>query len=377
MKLTQTQRNWVFNILAIGGTILSFIFPEWAKGPDGVQLAIWPALIAAGAAIGSALIGKAKGDSDRDAANKAIQAAVDELTGVGIPPVQAQELALKLYESQGEVTPAIEHAAAISSSDFDNIKQSPQYKEASLRALDQLRQTGESGGMNLTDRANLEQVLSDVGATDRGRREAILSRMASRGQLGSGLELTAQLQNAQDASQTSHMAGLRSAADASQRALDAIRQGGELGMSLGNQEWGQQAQAASARDAIAKFNAEAANAAEARNVARRQDTQNLNLQNKQNLANQNVDLQNKQQIYNKELLQKEFDNKMRKAQAVANAYGNQSQQSTENADRTGSMWAGIGSAGAQLGGALQNYQGMLNQNEQNALDRDAYLKMRR
>ena len=306
-----------------------------------------------------AMANKAAGD-ERDAATKQMLESVRYLESVGVPSVEAQKLVLEQYRNEGSLTPEQEQAFLQTTNAYDDIKLSPEYKEQGLEALNSLRGIADAGGATIMDKANLEQILSEVGQADRGRREAAKSRLGARGQLGSGLELLADLQSAQDANQTAHSTGLQTAAMAQQRALDAIRQGGDLANTMGQNEWTQQARKADARNVIENFNTTAQQEVARRNVAARNDAQRYNLDRSQEISNANVDLRNKEQQYNKELLQKEFDNKMSKATGMANARQGLAANYSANADRTAGQWAGVGSAIGQAGNA---YQKQKNQEE--------------
>lgn len=359
-------RNWVFNGLMLLCGILQYFFPE-LNGDQGPQLAIWPALIAAGAAIGSSLIGKASADSERDAATQQYMDAVRYFESIGVPSVEAQKLVMQEYQNQGMLTPEMEQAFQQTGNAYDDIQLTPQYKEASLDALNSLRGIADSGGQTLTDKANIQRLLSEVGQADRGRREAIMSRLGARGQLGSGLELSGQLQNAQDASTQANQNALTIAGQQQDRALEAIRQGGLMGQQMNQQEFGQQSQIAQARNAINQFNTNAQQQVANRNVNRNNSAQEYNLTNKQRISDSNTDLHNKEQQYNKELLQKQFDNQMKKATGMANARQGLASNYSDNADRTAGMWAGIGDAASKAGTAIgqnQNSDDMLKKMQQ-------------
>jgi hypothetical protein len=323
----------------------------------------WIPLAVAGAQVAGGLIGAEQAGGERQASMEQIQKAVQDLEAVGIPSVEAQKLVLEQYRNEGQLTPEMEQSITQQGNGYDDIKLSPQYKDASLQALNSLRGISDSGGMNLGDRANLEQVLSSVGQADKGRRDAAKSRLGARGQLGSGMELLADLQSAQDANQTASQTGLQTAGMAQQRALEAIKQGGALGAQMNQQEFSQGAQAANARNAIAQFNAQAQQNVANRNVNRANDAQAANLQNKQNISNSNVDTRNKQQSFNKGLIQQDFENQMKKGTATANANMGAASSHQQAGDRTAGQWAGIGSALGQAGSAIYKRQNTMDDDE--------------
>jgi len=153
------------------------------------------------------------------------------------------------------VDPRLASVALQERSNMFNISTDPRLRAAQLDALGALGGIAERGGLTLTDEANLARLQSQVAQADRGRREAILQNMQMRGQGGSGLELLAQMQSAQDATTGAADASRDIAAAAQDRALQAILQQGALGGQIRGQEFGEQADIAKAQDIINAFNA--------------------------------------------------------------------------------------------------------------------------
>jgi hypothetical protein len=145
--------------------------------------------------------------------------------------------------------------ALVDRSAMEGVSTDPRLKQAQLAALASMQEIGSSGGMTATERAQLARVQGEVAQADRGRREAILQNMRSRGMGGSGMELLAQLQSSQGATDRASQAGLDIAGMAQQRALQAINQAGGMAGGIRGQDFDEQSQIAAARDAIAKFNA--------------------------------------------------------------------------------------------------------------------------
>lgn len=223
---------------------------------------------------------------------------------------------------------------------MEGIALDPALRQQQMASLDALKDLAANGGMTAADKANLSRIQNDVAAADRGRREAIRQNMASRGMGGSGMDLLAQLQSNQAATDRAAQQGLDVAGMAEQRALDAMTRSGQMAGSLRDQDFGQASQVAQAQDAISRFNAANRNQfaqfnANQRAAAMQQNANaqmgmdrynrennmqaqqfNANAKNqftnmKQNLANQNVDLANRQKI---DLPQQAFQNQM----AIAN-----------------------------------------------------------
>jgi len=314
---------------------------------------IAPVVMAAGQ-IGGGLIANKKASKDRDEANRLINQSVAEFEAMGIPPIEAQQLALEKYKSSGNLTATLEDAVSLGDSNYGGISTDPRYKQAQLDSLDSLTGIERAGGLNLTDRANLEKILGNINADERGAREAILADSRSKGSMGSGSELVAQLMNQQDASTKAHSQGLSIAAQAQQRALDAIEKRGRLGGDVRGQEYDEQAKVAAAQDAINRWNAENMQNTRGANVNRMNTAQQYNLEKNQNLMNQNVDLSNKEQIHNKGLYQTHFDNQMDLNKAKSNVRTGAAQNFNTNAQRTADMWNGIGTGVSQTAGSIGN-----------------------
>lgn len=325
----------------------------------------WPAIIAAGAQLGGGLIGNAKASKDREAAEKQIQQSVLDLEAIGVPSAQARQIALEQYQNLGGVSPELQDAVKLGDTNLGGISLDPKFKEAQLQALSSMQDIGNSGGLRLQDKADIEKVLAELNQNDRGKREAKIAEMKSRGQFGSGLELAAELDSNQASSQRAHEFGLGVAAEAQKRALDAIAASGTLGGNLRTQDYNEQSKLAEARDLIAKWNAENSQAVKNWNVGTRNTAQQYNLEKAQNLANANVDTRNKQEIANKDAINKSFQDQLDLAKTKASARTGVAQNYNNNADRTAAMWQGMGKGVADTALSVGTYNAQQDTNKQN------------
>jgi hypothetical protein len=139
--------------------------------------------------------------------------------------------------------------------EMSDINTDPRLVDAQMQALTGLQGVADSGGMTLADEAALNRIQGQSAQADKGRRDAILQNMQARGMGGSGLELLAQLQSSQAATDQASQQGLDVAGMAQQRALDAMMRGGSLAGDIRGQGFGEQAAIKSAQDEINKFNA--------------------------------------------------------------------------------------------------------------------------
>lgn len=278
----------------------------------------------------------------------------DYFENIDTPYINDMELQLQELVQQGVLTPEDAQAALAGESKMGGITLDPKLKQAQMQALSQLQDIGDSGGMNLTDQANLRKIQSEQDASARGSREAIIQGAQQRGLGGSGLDLMSQMQNQQDSATRASQRGTDVAAMAQQRALDAIIAGGAQAGNIGAQDFNQKAQVAGAQDAISKFNAQNQQATNIFNTQSRNDAQAMNLGAKQELSNANTGLKNQQQQYNKNLIQQDYENKLKKAGgqagiAQSNA-ANQQSASQNQANANNQLIGGlIGAGSAYMG----------------------------
>lgn len=338
------MKFWLFIAFCIVLTL------PWAEC-QGAQLAILPALIGAIGAIGAAGIGAAARSSAAGDAQAQIEEAVKRLEEVGIPSAEARQIVLEQYQLQGQLTPELEQAILAPQSEAAGVETDPAYREAEMEALNELGRIGDEGGMTLTDKANLEDVLGDARRQARGAREANLATVRSRGQLGSGLELAAMNDADQAAVDQTHEDALRIAGMAEDRALSSIMSSGKLAGEMDDRQFNQDFRKGTAADEIAKFNTQTRQGVQTRNVERTNDAAAKNLQAKQSVSDRNTDLRNKQEVYNKGVQREVYEDEMNKAKAVAGAKTGQAQQTYQQGKDTADMIGNVGSGVVKLFGS--------------------------
>jgi hypothetical protein len=323
-------------------------------------------------AVKETLFGGNTDEEDRKA-EEAAAAALAEWEKVNLPDLQPIEF--QTYDWQGDysapasvvaptisagedvqfenVDPRLADTALVDGTSFDDIEADPRLRDAQMGSLSALDDIISGGGMTARERADLERVKSDVAASDRGRRDAILQNAAARGMSGSGMELLAQLQSSQAATDRAAQSGLEIEAQAQDRALAALMNKGAMAGDIRGQDFGEASKAAAARDAIAQFNAGSTNQTNLANMSAANSmalanaenqlktgmynrdtnlgvaTQNANMamdasktnagyandaalynhQGKQTTSNANKDVKNKQTVYNQSTLpQQQFEN---------------------------------------------------------------------
>lgn len=309
------------------------------------------AAVAAGSAlasgIGSYFGGKAQERGAKEAAKiqARAQARIQKmLEEIGIPSVEAQQIALESPELVGELI-----AEQQEDTELKQIQEDPRLREAQMDALRNLQTLGEVG-LTPEERAQRSEMLRQGAAQEQARQQQILQGMAQRGSLDSGASLLAQLQSSAAAGADSRRQAEQMAADVAGRRRQALAQAGSMAGGLSAEDFRRQAMTASAQDQIARFNA-----------MQRADVNRMNLQARQAIENEKAALANQQQMYNKQLLQQRYQNEMDKARTLA---GVQSQGATQQANyqlqqgaAQAGMYTGIGSALGTAGMGVAGYMG--------------------
>lgn len=267
--------------------------------------------------------------------------AQDMYAGIAPPDPETMKLVLEDYVQQGILTPEDAKAVMQDPSAFESIISDPKFKEAQMKALAGLQDIAEQGGLTATDKARLNDIAKSEGVRERGAREAILQNAAERGVSGSGLELMAQLKSQQESAGRQSDRDTEVAAEAERRALEALVNSGNMAGNIRGQDFSEASRIAQAKDEINRFNTNTLNNFNLYNVGNRNEAQAKNLAAKQAIADANVGLHNTAQQYNKNLYQKDFENKMKLAGAKEGAY------KTDEAQKLGSI-SGIESGAADI-----------------------------
>lgn len=308
-----------------------------------------------GGGVASSLIGLFGSGSD---ASKYMDQAIQQLIAVHVPDPAQQKIELERYRSTGQLSPQLEHSIQANPSALQGIVQNQKYSQAQDRALSQLQEEGNNGGMRLSDKAALQGELLTSANKDKANRDAITDQYAQRGQLGSGMQLQAQLAGAQSAGDRDAQSRLSALASAQDRSLQAIQGAGDLAGKLQTQDYGRQKDIADAKDKINLFNTQNLQDVQQRNVAGANAAQAYNLNQSQDIANKNVDTANKEQQYNKSLEQQNYENQMQKANGIAGVYKGAAGQANYDADKKSTAWSGVGSG---FGQAAKGWNDWLNE----------------
>jgi len=245
-------------------------------------------------------------------------------------------------------------------SEMQNIETDPRLIQAQYDALRELETRGREG---FTARDELDRLKTkqDVAKENAGRLGAIQQNMAARGMGGSGMDLVAQLQASQAATEREALAGLeRNAAQEANRS-NASAQAGGLAGNIRGQGFQENSAKAQAQDAINRFNTansvnrsmynnRGLNEVGQQNVGRANQTLDKNTDARYGFRKDAYGIQNNQynQNYNaatEDLNQKRIQDEQARARKQAQISG-----------ITTLAGAGIGAATAGPGGAMKGAQ---------------------
>lgn len=258
--------------------------------------------------------------------------AVRELEKLGVPSIEAQQIALQNPEL---VLSSLEEKLGPSA--MEDVEVDPRLQQAEMDALLSMQEAGEKG-FTAEDKARIEALRSQIGSDEKARQASILQQMAQRGALDSGAQLAAQLNSSQASTQRASEEGIQLAAQQAAARRNALSQAGQLASQMGSRQFAQQAQKAGASDAIKQFNASVA----ARDTAA-----------KQQYAQQKANIANQQEMYNKGLIQQQYQNELAKATGISGALGNQAQGAMNQAQMQAqaAQQQAAGMRGLVMGGA--------------------------
>lgn len=314
------------------------------------------AIVGGVAALGSGVIGSVEAGQDRDAANAARQAAVQQWLSVNVPDPKQQEIELQNYQVTGQLSPQMEQAFQQSQTALNNVSLDPASRAAEVAALTKMQGLASNGGLDAQAEQQTQQAINQTNANEKGQRGAIIQNAMARGMgQGGGAMLEAQLEASQGDANQAAASGQSAAAAAQMRALQALAESSQMGATLNSQDYAQAAAKAQAADAINRFNTQNSQNVQNANVTNANAAQAANLANAQSVANANTGVANQQEAYNKGLVQQQFNNEATKAAGASGQYAGVAAQDNANATNTANMWSGIGQSLAKGAGAIAQY----------------------
>lgn len=292
-------------------------------------------------ALGDLLGGILGNDAGADEMAKSLgisRQALNELKQLYVPTVEEQKIQLVDPELAGLL-----QAEQLGESALAGVSTDPRLKNAQMSALEQLAGLSQTG-LGVEDQAAFNQLRRQAGAEAQAQQASILANAEAQGMSDSGNTLMAQLNAGQAQANRLAQGGEAQAAQAAAARRQALAQYADMSSNMANQDFSQKSQAGSARDAIAKFNAQ-----------NRQGVNQYNLGNRQDIANTSAANKNQQEMYNQGLIQQKFQNDMSKATGVAgqtnNLAGQYAAQGQAKAQGQAAMNSAIIGAGTSIAGA--------------------------
>ncbi len=299
---------------------------------------------AAGAQIVGGLLGGAASQGDRDRAFGISQEVYDAYKNLKLPDIKDLEVYLQQLQSQGIYSPEeIQVIGERLASDYENIQTDQALRDQQTSTIDSLNKIAKTG-MSDIDKAQLEGMLRKSAAQENANTQSILENRARRGMAGSGDELAAALSGTQAASNRRSAEALEIAAMSAKRRQDAMLEGSNLASKLEQQDYARRANLAEKRDSRQDFNQALKQRVLEGNVGNRNEAQQLNLREKQRIADSNVNLSNQQQLRNKDLIQQNFENNLKRLAGMSGSGSAASDAAQRRADATAGMYTGIANA---------------------------------
>ena len=182
---------------------------------------------------------------------------------------------------------------------MNDVSVDPRYKDQQLAQLSALAELRDKGGLNLTDKANLQGIQNDEAAQAQSGRASILQQAQMRGTGGGNLAIMDMLNANQGSANRQSQRDMQIAGMAQDRALQAGNMAATQSAGMSKQDFDQQAQVAAARDTAAKFNAGMANTNNQFNANQNINVQQANQQKNQGVNNATALAKNNSQTMNR------------------------------------------------------------------------------
>lgn len=236
---------------------------------------------------------------------------------------------LEEYLLQNPELVGLLEAEGIDPSAMGDIQLDPAMKEKQMQALQGLAERSEQG-LTDQDKMVMEDMLGQVGAQERSQRASIEQDMARKGTGDSGTSLMAKLNASQGGANTARQKAMQMAAQGQINKMNALQSMGQMAGSMENVDYGRQANAASAKDAIAKANA-----------MNRQNVNAANLSAQQSIENQRAGIANQQAQVGNQIKQQNYNNAYTKAGGQGQVANSMSQIAGNSPQKPGALQAGL------------------------------------
>lgn len=236
---------------------------------------------------------------------------------------------------------------------MNDVSVDPRYKDQQLAQLSALAELRDKGGLNLTDKANLQGIQNDEAAQAQAGRASIMQQAQMRGTGGGNMAIMDMLNANQGSANRQSQRDMQIAGMAQDRALQAGNMAANQASGMSKQDFDQQAQVAAARDTAAKFNAGMANTNNQFNSNQNINVQQANQQKNQGVNNATALAKNNSQTMNKYTMPTQnFAQGAQKASGQANvglsAAEIAAKQQADSKKAQSGLWGGAFSTGMGL-----------------------------
>lgn len=221
-----------------------------------------------------------------------------------------------------------------------------------LSVLDQLEQMYKSGGLDPQSVAAMNEAQMQANQNAQAQRAGVEAQALRSGRGNSNLQYLLQQQAGQSDANRLNQASLDAAAAARQRALESMGMFSNQASNLRQQDFGQQQQAAQAKDIYSKFNTNMMNDALKYKVQQENQRNQNMFENQQNILNRNVEQANRAKDLKNQLAQNAFENQIRKQGVMSGATSGNIQALQSQANL---MSKGITGVTKGISGAVRDY----------------------
>lgn len=298
------------------------------------------------AALGTALFQFINSEKGRAASDAERRRLIQLYEKINLPDFDPRDITPEDYKVIGTYTPEI--APYVAEEAPQVLQESAITQEGMQAQRDALARLREAAATS-EDPQFIGMVNRAVREAERGaqaRQGSIMENFARRGQLGSGLEMAAQMQGGADAAERAAIAGESAAADAYRNRLQMLRDSASLGKDIRGQDLGMQEKnidiinafnqrAAQAQRDWGKYRAGEMNEAQLKNLSAAQRASDLNKQARYNAAIGNRD-------YRKGIQQQQLENVLSKTRGLAGQYEGRRQDIIGRTQDRGQQIQGVG-----------------------------------
>ena len=202
------------------------------------------------------LISGIVGVGDDGGASAVQKDALEQYKKIAVPDPEQQKIELQKMVTAGKITPEQAQTFLQEPSQMGDIATSgTNGTNAESSALNGMQSIVDAQGLTAEDKSRLNDINNQEATKERGAREAITQNAQSRGVGGSGLDLASQLENQQGSATTAANEAVSVNAQAQQAKQAALQGLATTGYNVQGQKFSEEAQKATAEDAINKFNA--------------------------------------------------------------------------------------------------------------------------